>query len=108
VVAFFEVLQRQAEPNEFLAEICACLRPRDFIALSVPNREPTLAHTAQQINNKLRSGISRSLAPELPHWFRDKIQEDPEEKLKRNGVRPSLRTRAVQYWGGRNMRLVFR
>ena len=141
VVTFFEVLEHQAEPNEFLAEIRACLRARGFIALSVPNRErwqtsmdaldyppnhflrwnslslqnalrahgfsvlsikkeqPTLAHTAQQINNKLCSGISRSLAPELPHWFRDEIQEDPEEKAKRNGARPSLRTRAVQMLG---------
>jgi hypothetical protein len=54
-----------------------------------------VAHTAQQINNRLRSGISRSLAPESPRWFRDEIQEDPEEKLKQNGVRPSLRTCAV-------------
>jgi hypothetical protein len=39
VVAFFEVLQRQAEPNEFLAEMRACMRARDFVALSVPNCE---------------------------------------------------------------------
>jgi hypothetical protein len=34
-----------------------------------------------------------------PHWFRDEIQEDPEQKARRNGVRPSLRTRAVQMLG---------
>jgi SAM-dependent methyltransferase len=141
VVTFFEVLEHQAEPNEFLAEIRACLRPRGFIALSVPNRErwqtsmdaldyppnhflrwnpaslqnalrahgfsvlsmeeekPSLAYTAQQINNKLRSGISRSLAPALPNWSRDEIQENPEEESQRNGVRLSLRTRAVQLLG---------
>jgi hypothetical protein len=44
----------------------------------------------------LRSGISRSSAPELPHRFHNEIQEDPEEKVKRNDVRSSLRTRAVQ------------
>ena len=42
-----------------------------------------LALAAQQINNRLRSGISHSLAPELPNWFRDEIQEDPEAKAKR-------------------------
>ena len=140
VVTFFEVLEHQADPNAFLVEI-ACLRPRGFIALSVPNRErwqtsldaldyppnhflrwnsislqtalkrhgftvlsikkekPTVAYTAQQINNKWRTGVSRSLAPGLPHWFRDEIQEDPEQKGKRNGVPPSLRTRAVQMLG---------
>jgi len=141
VVTFFEVLEHQANPAAFLQEIRSCLRPRGFIALSVPNRQrwqtsmdpldyppnhflrwnpvslqvamkahgfsvlsmecetPTVAYTAQQINNRLRTGLSRSPAPELPNWFRDEIQKDPEQKAKRNGVQPSLRSRAVQLLG---------
>ena len=135
------MLEHQADPAAFLQEIRSCLRPRGFVALSVPNRDrwqtstdpldyppnhflrwspeslqvamkahgfsvlsikcetPTRAYIAQQINNKFRSGISRSLAPELPNWFRDEIQEDPEQKSKRNRVRPALRTRVVQLLG---------
>jgi SAM-dependent methyltransferase len=139
IVTFFEVLEHQANPAAFMQEIRSCLRPRGFIALSVPNRQrwqtsmdaldyppnhflrwnpqslqiamkahgfsvlsiecekPTVAYTAQQINSRLRTGVSRTLAPELPNWFRDEIQEDPEKKAKRNGVRPSLRSRAVKF-----------
>lgn len=39
VVTFFEVLEHQAEPAEFLRGVKACLKPRGTIALSVPNRE---------------------------------------------------------------------
>jgi len=41
--------------------------------LSIRRETPTVAYTAAQINNRLRTGISRSLAPELPNWFRDEI-----------------------------------
>lgn len=141
VATFFEVLEHQADPAAFLAEVRACLRPRGFIALSVPNRDRwltcmdpvdyppnhflrwnpesllavlkslgfsvmslrqeqvSLSYAAQQINNKLRSGISRSLAPELPAWFRDEIQQDPDVKLRRDRRRPALRTRLIQLLG---------
>jgi 2-polyprenyl-3-methyl-5-hydroxy-6-metoxy-1,4-benzoquinol methylase len=141
IVTFFEVLEHQADPSAFLQEVRGCLRPRGFIALSVPNRErwqtstdaldyppnhflrwnaqslqaamkahgfsvlsikkekPTIAYAAQQINNKLRSGISRTLAPDLPKWFRDDMQDDPEDLVKRYEARLSLRTRAVQMLG---------
>jgi SAM-dependent methyltransferase len=39
VVTFFEVLEHQAAPLEFLEKVKSCLRPRGYIALSVPNRE---------------------------------------------------------------------
>jgi 2-polyprenyl-3-methyl-5-hydroxy-6-metoxy-1,4-benzoquinol methylase len=39
VVTFFEVLEHQAAPMEFLQRIRACVRPGGAIALSVPNRE---------------------------------------------------------------------
>jgi len=39
VVTFFEVLEHQAAPKEFLEKVKACLRPGGYIALSVPNRE---------------------------------------------------------------------
>ena len=39
VVTFFEVLEHQAAPVEFIEKVKACLRPRGFAALSVPNRE---------------------------------------------------------------------
>ena len=39
VVTFFEVLEHQAEPVEFMQKVKTCLRSRGFIALSVPNRE---------------------------------------------------------------------
>jgi len=141
VVSFFEVLEHQADPAAFLAEARACLRPRGFIALSVPNRnrwqtgldaldyppnhflrwspdslvavlkaqgfsimslqqeKVSLHYAAQQINSKLRLGVARSLAPEMPGWFRDEIQQDPEEKEQRNRAGLSLRTRAVQRLG---------
>jgi SAM-dependent methyltransferase len=39
VITFFEVLEHQASPLEFLRAVKSCLRPRGHIALSVPNRE---------------------------------------------------------------------
>jgi len=39
VVTFFEVLEHQAWPVEFLQKVKSCVRPRGYIALSVPNRE---------------------------------------------------------------------
>ena len=39
VVTFFEVLEHQSAPQEFLKAVKSCLRPRGYIALSVPNRE---------------------------------------------------------------------
>jgi SAM-dependent methyltransferase len=38
VVTFFEVLEHQAAPVEFLKKVKTCLRPRGYVALSVPNR----------------------------------------------------------------------
>jgi SAM-dependent methyltransferase len=39
VVSFFEVLEHQAAPLEFVEKVKTCLRPRGYVALSVPNRE---------------------------------------------------------------------
>jgi SAM-dependent methyltransferase len=39
VISFFEVLEHQAAPKEFIESVCSCLRPHGYIALSVPNRE---------------------------------------------------------------------
>jgi 2-polyprenyl-3-methyl-5-hydroxy-6-metoxy-1,4-benzoquinol methylase len=39
VVTFFEVLEHQTEPVEFLRNVKSCLKPRGMISLSVPNRE---------------------------------------------------------------------
>jgi 2-polyprenyl-3-methyl-5-hydroxy-6-metoxy-1,4-benzoquinol methylase len=39
VVTFFEVLEHQATPAEFLQKVKVCVRPGGVIALSVPNRE---------------------------------------------------------------------
>lgn len=39
VVTFFEVLEHQATPVEFLKNVRACVRSGGLIALSVPNRE---------------------------------------------------------------------
>jgi len=39
VVTFFEVLEHQAAPDEFLQNVKKCLKPDGTIALSVPNRE---------------------------------------------------------------------
>jgi len=36
VISFFEVLEHQAAPEEFIKSVCSCLRPRGYIALSVP------------------------------------------------------------------------
>jgi SAM-dependent methyltransferase len=38
-VTFFEVLEHQAAPLEFIESVKTCLRPRGYVALSVPNRE---------------------------------------------------------------------
>jgi hypothetical protein len=45
----------------------------DSKVLSIQCETPTVAYTAAQIDNRLRTGISRSLAPELPNWFHDEI-----------------------------------
>jgi 2-polyprenyl-3-methyl-5-hydroxy-6-metoxy-1,4-benzoquinol methylase len=45
VVTFFEVLEHQAAPVEFLQKVKACLRRGGMIALSVPNRERWLTGT---------------------------------------------------------------
>jgi len=39
VVTFFEVLEHQAAPVDFVEKVKSCLRPRGYIALSVPNRD---------------------------------------------------------------------
>lgn len=39
VATFFEVLEHQAAPVEFLQKVRACVRPGGVIALSVPNRD---------------------------------------------------------------------
>ncbi len=39
VVTSFEVLEHQAAPAEFVKQVRSCLRPRGYVALSVPNRE---------------------------------------------------------------------
>jgi len=39
VVTFFEVLEHQPAPAEFLQRVKTCVRPGGMIALSVPNRE---------------------------------------------------------------------
>lgn len=39
VITFFEVLEHQASPIEFLQNVKACLSPAGYIGLSVPNRE---------------------------------------------------------------------
>ena len=38
VVTFFEVLEHQASPLEFLENVKACLKPHGYVGLSVPNR----------------------------------------------------------------------
>ena len=38
VVTFFEVLEHQAQPLDFLKAVKSCLKPGGWIALSVPNR----------------------------------------------------------------------
>lgn len=90
-------------PNHFLRwnsnSLQAALKAHGFSVLSIKKEKPTLVYTAQQINNMLRTGISRALAQELPQWFRDQMQEDPEQLVRRNGAKPSLRTRAVQMLG---------
>ena len=149
IVSFFEVFEHQADPAAFLAEIRACLRPRGFIVLSVPNRNrwqtgidaldyppnhflrwdaeslsivlrahgfsvmsmkqerASVSYTAAQLNTMLRSGVSRSLAPELPAWFRDEIQEDLTVKEERNAAGLSRRTRLVQLLGRMKHRAYF-
>jgi 2-polyprenyl-3-methyl-5-hydroxy-6-metoxy-1,4-benzoquinol methylase len=39
VVTFFEVLEHQTEPADFLRNVKTCLKPHGMVALSVPNRE---------------------------------------------------------------------
>ena len=39
IVTFFEVLEHQASPTEFIEKVRSCLKPGGYVALSVPNRE---------------------------------------------------------------------
>lgn len=90
-------------PNHFLRwnpdSLATALRAHGFSVMSMKQAKPSLSYAAAQINGRLRSGTSRSLAPELPAWFRDEIQEDPEAKEERSAVGRASRTRAVQLLG---------
>jgi SAM-dependent methyltransferase len=116
VVTFFEVLEHQAEPIDFLERVKACLRSKGYVALSVPNRERWLtgmdpldyppnhfvrwnvgslsallgaqgfemltlreqpvgiAHAAQMINMRLRTGLTKPIAGREQPSFRDVMQ----------------------------------
>jgi len=141
VITFFEVLEHQASPGQFLSDAKACLCPGGYMALSVPNRErwrvgmdpldyppnhflrwdgkslkkvlafhgfdvlsvregtASISYAAQMINILLRTGMSRSLAPDLPPVFREAMQNP--DKLPSSSPQPSfsLRLRAVQALG---------
>jgi SAM-dependent methyltransferase len=137
VVTFFEVLEHQAAPAEFLKNAKNCLRPRGYIALSVPNRERWLtgpdildyppnhflrwsasalqsflsangfevlsvkeqpagiAHTAQMINMRLRTGVTRTVAEGVSTSFRDIMQMEPEQAAKALQVAPTMKQRGI-------------
>jgi len=138
VVTFFEVLEHQAAPLEFLQYVKACLRPRGYIALSVPNRQRWLtgpdvldyppnhflrwnagalraflnasgfeilstreqpagvAHTAQMLNMRLRTGLSRAAGADASPSFRDVMQMAPAEADSVLHAAPTSRQRALQ------------
>jgi 2-polyprenyl-3-methyl-5-hydroxy-6-metoxy-1,4-benzoquinol methylase len=62
VVCFFEVLEHQAEPSEFLEAILDVLAPGGWIAGSVPNRNRFLA----KLDRRLGAG---DLPPHHFFWF---------------------------------------
>ena len=141
VVTFFEVLEHQAEPCEFVERVKACLRPRGYMALSVPNRERWLTgpdvfdyppnhflrwssgalraflsahgfetlsireqpagvgYTAQMINMKLHTGLSRRVAGPTSESFRDIMQMGPQEAAAALTAKPTARQRAMRFLG---------
>jgi SAM-dependent methyltransferase len=138
VVTFFEVLEHQAEPIDFLERVKACLRSNGYIAMSVPNRERWLtgvdpldyppnhflrwnagslnsvlgaqgfevltsreepvgiAHAAQMINMRLRTGLTKPIAGREQRSFREVMQMAPNEATASMVASPSLRQRTVE------------
>jgi hypothetical protein len=90
-------------PNHLLRwnpdSLSTAFRAHGFSVMSMKQEKPSVVYVAQRINGSLLSVVSRSLAPELPGWFRDEIQESPENKELHNAVGPSFPTRVVQFLG---------
>jgi SAM-dependent methyltransferase len=141
VVTFFEVLEHQAAPREFLENAKKCLKPQGTIALSVPNRERWLTgpdvldyppnhflrwnaaalrkflqaegfevlsikqqpagmvHTAQMLNMRFRTGLSRTEPDPSSASFRDLMQMSREEAGKVLASKPSLRQKVIEILG---------
>jgi SAM-dependent methyltransferase len=68
VVTFFEVLEHQATPAAFLEGVRCCVRPRGYIALSVPNRERWL--TAPDVLDYPPNHFSRWNVKALKNFLR--------------------------------------
>ena len=112
VVTFFEVLEHQAKPSEFLQEAKTCLKPRGIIALSVPNRARWLTApdvldyppnhflrwnaAALMINMALRTGITQNAAAGASTSFRDVMQMAPEQAGAVLRAKPSTRRLLMQ------------
>src|SRR6266403_2145650 len=68
LVTFFEVLEHQAAPAEFLRSVKSSLKPRGSIALSVPNRERWL--TGPDVLDYPPNHFLRWNAAALKHFLR--------------------------------------
>jgi SAM-dependent methyltransferase len=141
VVTFYEVLEHQAAPLEFLRNARKCLKPGGAIALSVPNRERWLTgpdvldyppnhflrwnvsalrkflqeegfevlsvkeqpagvvHTAQMLNMRLQTGVTKRLPEPALASFRDVMQLNEQEAGKVLATKPSLRQELIQVLG---------
>ncbi len=68
VISFFEVLEHQDNPSQFIGQVLSILKPGGFIAGSVPNGERILA----PVDRKMSAG---DLPPHHFLWFSKKTLE---------------------------------
>jgi len=90
-------------PNHFLRWDPVSLRnflcSHGFEILSLWEQPATVAFTARILNIKLRTGISRHVAPELASPFREVMQADPQQLSQEVPSQLSTRARLFQFFG---------
>jgi SAM-dependent methyltransferase len=108
VVTFFEVLEHQAAPAEFVENVKRCVRSRGYIALSVPNRDRWL--TAADVldyppNHFLRWDIKALQSFLMAHGFEViTVREQPASiAYTAQMINMALRTGLSRWVGGQGV-----
>jgi SAM-dependent methyltransferase len=90
-------------PNHFLrwspAALKNFLQAQGFQIASMREEPAGVAYTAQMLNMKLRTGLSRRVGEGAPESFRDVMQMNPEEAQKALQAKPTAKQRLVRLLG---------